>query len=207
MAKKISALLLTVWMLCATVLPVHATEIHSENAVEITCDFEDAANIEVYPATIYQVSIDGQYLVAEFRESDCSYIFTGYTTSATGATRFQFGNNTEQPEKLVISNLPDGTYHFEESNRLDGYYAVDFDISFSPNGVFVDGTNCIFEELTNGKRGFVYITYCKPFKLPMSEPVNTNPQLTAIGVIISLGSLIALIIILIHVIYSKREET
>lgn len=179
MIKTISALLLTVLTLCAFVLPVQATEIGSNNTVEITCDFEDTADAGVYPATIYQVSIDGQYLVAEYCESNHSYIVTGYTTRTKDATRFKFGNNSEQPDKLIISSLPDGTYHFEESKRSDGYTNVKFDVTFSPDGFIVDNTECHYQTLETGKLGKVLIGYRKSFDIPKMKPVFDDGTISA----------------------------
>ena len=192
MVRKISALLLTMWLLCVNVLPVQAADISSENTVEITCDFADTADIGVYSATIYQVSIDGQYLVAEYCESNHSYIVTGYTTWTTGATRFQLGNSSEQPDKLIISSLPDGTYHFEESKRSDGYTNVKFDVTFSPDGFIVDNTECHYQTLETGKLGKVLIAYRKSFDIPKIGPVFDDGTISAgiIGCTLSLFGLV-----------------
>lgn len=205
MAKSLFTLLLTVLVLFVTAFPVQAAELDSSNTIEITCDFDDTADAEVYPATIYEVSIDGQYLVAEYNESDNSYIVTGYTSWSTGATRFRFGNNTEQPEKLIISNLPNGTYHFEESKRSDGYTNAKFDVTFSPEGFIVNDTETPYQFNEAGKLGEVRIGYWKPFDIPTGEPLFDDG--TILGLTAIAGCSLCLIILLISSkITNDKEE-
>lgn len=193
--------LLVVWVIMAYAVPSLAAKSIS-NGIEVTLYYGEWAIGEIsdYLSTLYAVQLDDRYLIAEYDASNNSYMVTDFTDDKDLATHFQFGKDISAPERLVITGLESGEYVFHPIMTVVGYSRCSFAVSFTPDGVLVNGdaSDEQYIEAPVDRRINVTIQLAKAMDLPVSEPPLFGYEIQLLLCLTCLGSFIALIVTLIR---------
>lgn len=142
---KPSMILAFVYLLVAIPVTVIAKNIDAEPTYGLTLNVTYAANTtqtEPNPKDnkFYIMSSNTNYVILDYLETDRAYHFETTTKNDNLASKINCGKNPENPNSLVISGLPAGTYKLVHSETNKNYQKITEPVTivFSENEITVD---------------------------------------------------------------------